>query len=121
MARSLPEISPRGWKSLNIVLPSLAEVRIALTGGRGNAKFHVPPSDLRRYNGACRHSKSATYPLLEVFDRVCKKCDTILPTASDALWRTAAFVAHRRDLLNRDMADREPRTWLGYARNAARH
>ncbi|MFE9499054.1 hypothetical protein [Streptomyces collinus] len=26
-----------------------------------------------------------------------------------------------RHLLNRDMADREPRTWLGYARNAARH
>ncbi|MFF7977164.1 hypothetical protein [Streptomyces sp. NPDC007905] len=34
MARSFPEISPRGWKSLGIVLPSLAEVRIALTGGR---------------------------------------------------------------------------------------
>ncbi|SEE65548.1 hypothetical protein SAMN05216532_8177 [Streptomyces sp. 2231.1] len=30
MARSFPEISPRGWKSLGIVLPSLAEVRIAL-------------------------------------------------------------------------------------------
>ncbi|MFC9282295.1 hypothetical protein, partial [Streptomyces collinus] len=30
MARSFPEISPRGLKSLGIVLPSLAEIRIAL-------------------------------------------------------------------------------------------
>ncbi|ROP55967.1 hypothetical protein [Streptomyces sp. PanSC9] len=42
------------------MLPSLAEVRIALTGGRGNAKFHVPTSDLRCYSGACRHSKPAS-------------------------------------------------------------
>jgi hypothetical protein len=41
VARSFPELSPRGLKNLGIVLPSLAEVRIALTGGRGNAKFHA--------------------------------------------------------------------------------
>lgn len=41
MARSFPEIAPHGLKSLGMVLPSLAEVRIALTGGPGNAKVHA--------------------------------------------------------------------------------
>ncbi|MEU5476674.1 hypothetical protein [Streptomyces mirabilis] len=126
MDRSFPEISPRGFAGLCITLPALTEIRIALTGGRGTAKFHVPPSDLRRYrHGACQYSKpaaeAATYPLFEVFDRVCKKCAVILPLAPDALWRAAAFAARRRKLLDRAVADREPRTWLGYARNAARH
>lgn len=128
MDRSLPEIPPRGLAGLDIVLPALAEIRIALTGGRGNAKFHVPPPDpgLRRYHpGPCQHSKpaaqAATYALLEVFGRVCKKCAIILPSAPDALWRAAAFAARRREALDRAEADREPRTWLGYARNAARH
>ncbi|MGW0411914.1 hypothetical protein ACWDZX_11555 [Streptomyces collinus] len=48
----------------------------------------MPPSDLRRSHGACRHSKPAagatTYPPLEVFDRVGKKCDIILPARPDA-------------------------------------
>ncbi|MFD5516376.1 hypothetical protein [Streptomyces sp. NPDC127066] len=126
MDRSFPKISPRGFAGLGITLPALNEIRIALTGGRGTAKFHVPPSDLRRYHhGTCQHSKPAaqasTYPLFEVFDRVCRKCAIILPPAPDALWRATAFAAHRRDLLDQAVADREPRTWLGYARNAARH
>ena len=126
MTRSFPEISARGLARLGIALPALAEVRIALTGGRGTAKFHVPPSELRRYDyGACQYSKpaaeAATYPLIEVFERVCKKCVIVLPAAPDALWRAAALAANRRDVLDRALADSEPRTWLGYARNAARH
>ncbi|MCZ1011927.1 hypothetical protein O1L68_40165 [Streptomyces lydicus] len=128
MNRSVPEISARGFAGLGVVLPALAEIRIALTGGRGTAKFHVPPPDpgLRRYHpGTCQHSKpadqAATYALLEVFGRVCKKCAVVLPSAPDALWRAAAFAARRREVLDRAEADREPRTWLGYARNAARH
>ncbi|MGW1616150.1 hypothetical protein ACWCQZ_43210 [Streptomyces sp. NPDC002285] len=128
MDRSLPKISPRGFAGLGIVLPALAKIRIALTGGRGTSKFHVPPPDpgLRRYHhGTCQYSKpadqAAAYPLLEMFDRVCKKCAIVLPPAPDALWRAAAFAAQRRDVLDRALADREPRTWLGYARNAARH
>ncbi|MFF8786741.1 hypothetical protein [Streptomyces sp. NPDC015125] len=126
MGGTFPGISRRGLAGLGVALPALAQIRIALTGGRGTAKFHVPPSDLRRYHhGACQHSKpaddAATYPLFEVFDRVCKKCTIVLPPTLDALWRAAAFAAHRRDVLDRTMTDREPRTWLGYARNAARH
>ncbi|MFI6688425.1 hypothetical protein [Streptomyces sp. NPDC050485] len=103
MDRSFPEISPRGFAGLGITLPALAEIRIALTGGRDTAKFHVPPSDLRRYHhGTCQYSKpadqAATYPLLEAFGRVCKKCAIVLPPAPDALWRAAAFAARRRDV-----------------------
>ena len=128
MDRSLPEISPRGLAGLDIVLPALAEIRIALTGGRGTAKFHVPPPDpgLRRYHpGTCQHSKpgaeAATYALLDVFGRVCKRCLIVLPSAPDALWRAVAFAARRRVVLDGAEADREPRTWLGYARDSARH
>ncbi|MFE3166647.1 hypothetical protein [Streptomyces sp. NPDC059224] len=75
--------------------------------------------------GTCQYSKpadqAATYALLEVFGRVCKKCAIVLPTAPDALWRAAAFAAHRREVLDRALADHKPRTWLGHARNAARH
>ncbi|MCQ8774813.1 hypothetical protein [Streptomyces telluris] len=82
--------------------------------------------DLRRYHhGACQYSKpadqAATYPLFEVFERVCKKCAIILPPGPDALWRATAFAAERRNGLDRALADHEPRTWLGYARHAARH
>ncbi|MER8197599.1 hypothetical protein ABTY00_27040 [Streptomyces microflavus] len=128
MARSLPEIPARGLAALGFELPALAEIRIALTGGRGNAKFHVPLPDpgLRRFHHeACRYSKPAdqasTYGLLEVFDRICKKCPIVLPGAADALWRAVAFAAGRREILDRAQAYREPRTWLRYARNAARH
>ena len=126
MDGSFPGISPSGLCGLGIELPALAEVRIALTGGRGGGKFHVPHSDLRRYpSGGCRYAKPAseasTYQLFEVFDQVCKKCMIVLPDAPDALWRAAAFAAHRRDVVERALADREPRTWLGYARHAARH
>lgn len=128
MARSLPEIPARGLAGLGVALPALAEIRIALTGGRGTAKFHVPRPDpgLRRYHHeACRYSKPAdqasTFGLLDVFDRICKKCPIILPGAADALWQAAAFAAIRREALDRAEADREPQTWLGYARNAARH
>jgi hypothetical protein len=44
-----------------------------------------------------------------------------LPPGPDALWRATAFAVSRRDGLDRALADRDPRTWLGYARNAARH
>ncbi|MFJ4679081.1 hypothetical protein [Kitasatospora sp. NPDC088783] len=126
MERSLPEISPRGFANLDIALPALAEIRIALIGGRGNAKFHVPPSDLSRYHhGACRHSKpadqAATHRLFEVFERVCKNCAIVLPSGPDALWRASALAARRRERLDQALADRAPRTWLGYARAAARH
>ncbi|MBK3588231.1 hypothetical protein JHN49_32765, partial [Streptomyces sp. MBT57] len=86
----------------------------------------LPDPGLRRFHHeACRYSKPAdqasTYGLLEVFDRICKKCPIVLPGAADALWRAVAFAAGRREILDRAQADREPRTWLRYARNAARH
>ncbi|MFJ1662485.1 hypothetical protein [Streptomyces anthocyanicus] len=128
MARSFPEIPARGLAGLGVELPGLAGIRIALTGGRGTAKFHVPPPDpgLRHFHhDACRYSKPAdqasTYGLLEVFERICKKCPIVLPAAADALWRAVAFAAGRREVLDRAEAEREPRTWLGYARAAAQH
>jgi hypothetical protein len=106
-----------------VKLPALAAIRVALTGGSGG-KYHVPHSDLRRYpSGGCRYARpaadAATYPLLEVFGEICKKCAVWLPDAPDALWRAAAFTAGRAVELQRARADRTVRTWLGYARYAA--
>ncbi|MFD6967213.1 hypothetical protein [Streptomyces sp. NPDC059949] len=124
MRRAFPELSGRGLAALAIELPALAEIRVALTGGRGG-KFHVPHSDLRRYSSErCRFAKpaaeAATHRLAEVFEQICKKCDIVLPKAPDALWQAAAFAARRQDQLDRARADRDPQTWLGYARHAAR-
>ncbi|MFJ5851084.1 hypothetical protein [Streptomyces sp. NPDC092903] len=124
MRQAFPEMSGRGLAALAIELPALAAIRVALTGGRGG-KFHVPHSDLRRYSsGRCRFAKPAaeatTHPLAEVFEQICKKCDIVLPKAPDALWQAAAFAARRQDQLDRARADRDPQTWLGYARHAAR-
>ncbi|MEU4111053.1 hypothetical protein [Streptomyces sp. NPDC027717] len=124
MRRAFPEISGRGLAALGTELPALAAIRVALTGGR-SGKFHVPHPDLRRFSSdACRFAKPAaeasTHPLVEVFAQICKKCDIVLPKAPDALWRAAAFAAQRQDQLDRCRTDREPQTWLGYARHAAR-
>lgn len=124
MERSFPAIPARGFTALGIELPALAEIPVALTGGR-SGKFHVPHSDLRHFAfSRCRFAKpaseAATHPLIEVFDQICKKCDILLPKAPDALWRAAAFAAHRQELLDHAHADREPATWLGYARHTAR-
>ncbi|MGW3930384.1 hypothetical protein ACWECC_20115 [Streptomyces microflavus] len=123
MTRSLPAISAQGFAALGVQLPALAAVRVALTGGRGG-KYHVPPSDLRRYSyGGCRHARpaadAATYPLFEVFGEICKKCSVTLPGPPDALWRATAFATGRAAALQRARADRAARTWLGYARYAA--
>ncbi|WP_331725878.1 hypothetical protein [Streptomyces sp. NBC_00470] len=123
MAQPLPPIPARGFAALGVQLPALAKIRVALTGGRGT-KFHVPPSDLRPYSfGGCRYARpaadAATYPLVEVFGEICKKCAVSLPRAPDALWRATAFVCERAEALQRARADRAARTWLGYARYAA--
>ncbi|MEW2493745.1 hypothetical protein AB0942_09380 [Streptomyces nodosus] len=123
MTGSLPVIPAQGFAALGVQLPGLAAIRIALTGG-GGGKYHVPPSDLRRYSyGGCRYARpaadAATYPLSEVFGEICKKCSVTLPDAPDALWRAAAFAAEKALLLQRARADRAARTWLGYARYAA--
>ncbi|MFF1680764.1 hypothetical protein ACFVYG_32590 [Streptomyces sp. NPDC058256] len=123
MAQSLPAISAQGLEILGVELPALAAIRVALTGGSGG-KYHVPHSDLRRYSfGGCRYAlpaaDAATYPLLDVFGGICKKCSVSLPDAPDAMWRAAAFASDRAAALQRARADRAVRTWLGYARYAA--
>ncbi|MCX4827034.1 hypothetical protein OG883_46205 [Streptomyces sp. NBC_01142] len=123
MTQSLPAISAQGFAALGVELPALATIRVALTGG-GGGKYHVPPSDLRRYSyGGCRYARPAadasTYPLFEVFGEICKKCSVTLADAPDALWRAATFTADRAVALQRARSDQAARTWLGYARYAA--
>lgn len=123
MAQSLPPISAQALELLGVELPALAAIRVALTGGSGG-KYHVPHSDLRRYSSdGCRYAgpaaDAATYPLLEVFGEICKKCSVSLPDAPDALWRATAFTAGRAVALQHARADRAVRTWLSYARYAA--
>jgi len=121
---SLPALSPNALAALDLTLPALARVRVALTGG-GGAKYHVPPSDLRRgfHYGTCQYAKpaagAASFPLLEVFGQVCKKCTIVVPDAAEALWRAAAFVVGHQDTVTRARADKQPHTWLRYARHAA--
>ncbi|WP_435598374.1 hypothetical protein [Streptomyces anulatus] len=54
MTRSLPEISARGLAGLVVALPALANARIAVTGGRGTAKPHVPPPGIATPHGQGR-------------------------------------------------------------------
>ncbi|MEU5193652.1 Tat pathway signal protein [Streptomyces scabiei] len=109
MTQSLPAISAQGLELLSMELPALAAIRVALTGGSGG-KYHVPHSDLRRHSsGVCRYARpaadAATYPLLEVFGEICKKCVVSLPAAPDAAaqalagWTQMDLFVNRRDTL----------------------
>ncbi|MGW1002124.1 hypothetical protein ACWDBD_19875 [Streptomyces sp. NPDC001118] len=122
MAR-LPHVGANDLDLLGVAMPALRELKVTLT--RGGSKYHLPRDEKRfRLGGGCRHQGlpefAQPFPLMGVIGEICKRCYVTLPDAADVLWRTTALVAAHAAELERVRGAEEMRTWLGYARYAAR-
>ncbi|MFF7098059.1 hypothetical protein ACFY9A_37595 [Streptomyces rubradiris] len=120
----LPGLGTKDLDRLGLSMPALRALKVALTT-RGGSKYHLPRDEKSfRLGGGCRHRGSAEFAtlhhLLEVISDICLRCRVQLPGPADALWRVTALVAGHVAELERVRDADAMKTWLGYARYAAR-